>query len=178
MLADSKLPTTFWAKVVNTACYVHNRVIIVKPHNNTPYELFRGRTPALSFMRPFGCHVTILNTLDHLGKFDGKSDDGDGPKWLFDIDSLTKSMNYVRVVADGSILSSKYSSDDESQPSSNAEKKEDEGVSKASGFSDQEQPETSTPNINNARPSINIASANSKTGSLNINTVSPTLITT
>nr|GEX30500.1 ribonuclease H-like domain-containing protein [Tanacetum cinerariifolium] len=27
-------------------------------------------------MRPFGCHVTILNTLDHLGKFDGKSDDG------------------------------------------------------------------------------------------------------
>nr|GEX83688.1 putative ribonuclease H-like domain-containing protein [Tanacetum cinerariifolium] len=27
-------------------------------------------------MRPFGCHVTILNTLDHLGKFDGKSDEG------------------------------------------------------------------------------------------------------
>ncbi|GJX66313.1 retrovirus-related pol polyprotein from transposon TNT 1-94 [Tanacetum coccineum] len=76
MLADSKLPTTFWAEAVNTACYVQNRVIIVKPHNKTPYELFRGRTPALSFMRPFGCHVSILNTLDHLGKFDGKSDDG------------------------------------------------------------------------------------------------------
>nr|GEW36255.1 ribonuclease H-like domain-containing protein [Tanacetum cinerariifolium] len=26
-----------------------------------------GRKPALSFMRPFGCPVTILNTLDHLG---------------------------------------------------------------------------------------------------------------
>ncbi|GKB79955.1 hypothetical protein Tco_0946850 [Tanacetum coccineum] len=59
-------------------------------------------------MRPFGCHVTILNTLDHLGNFDGKFDDGffvgyslnsDGPKWLFDIDVLTKSMNYVPVVA-------------------------------------------------------------------------------
>ncbi|GJW34055.1 ribonuclease H-like domain-containing protein [Tanacetum coccineum] len=35
-----------------------------------------GRKHALSFMRPFGCPVTILNTLDHLGKFDGKSDDG------------------------------------------------------------------------------------------------------
>ncbi|GJX49298.1 putative ribonuclease H-like domain-containing protein, partial [Tanacetum coccineum] len=84
------------------------------------------------------CHVTILNTLDYLGKFDCKSDDGffvgyslnskafrvynirtrkveenlhirfledkpiiagDGPKWLFDIDILTKSMNYVPVVA-------------------------------------------------------------------------------
>ncbi|GKC98573.1 putative ribonuclease H-like domain-containing protein, partial [Tanacetum coccineum] len=76
MLADSKLPTTFWAKVVSTACYVQNRVLVVKPHNKTPYELFRGFKPALSFMRPFGCHVTILNTLDNLGKFDGKSDEG------------------------------------------------------------------------------------------------------
>ncbi|GJY72265.1 ribonuclease H-like domain-containing protein [Tanacetum coccineum] len=27
-------------------------------------------------MRTFGCHVTILNTIDHLGKFDGKADEG------------------------------------------------------------------------------------------------------
>ncbi|GJT76892.1 hypothetical protein Tco_1043617 [Tanacetum coccineum] len=89
MLADSKLPTTFWAEAVNTACYVQNRVLVIKPHNKTPYELFLGRKPALSFMRPFGCPVTILNTIDHLGS---------GPNWLFDIDSLTKSMNYKPVV--------------------------------------------------------------------------------
>ncbi|GJS63337.1 ribonuclease H-like domain-containing protein [Tanacetum coccineum] len=76
MLADSKLPTTFWAEAVNTACYVQNRVLVVKPHNKTPYELFHGRTPTLNFMRPFGCPVTILNTIDHLGKFDGKADEG------------------------------------------------------------------------------------------------------
>ncbi|GJZ38363.1 putative ribonuclease H-like domain-containing protein [Tanacetum coccineum] len=76
MLADSKLPTTFWAEVVNTACYVQNRVLVIKPHNKTPYELFLGRKPALSFMRPFGCSVTILNTIDHLGKFDRKADEG------------------------------------------------------------------------------------------------------
>ncbi|GKA45527.1 putative ribonuclease H-like domain-containing protein [Tanacetum coccineum] len=74
--ADSKLPTTFWAKAVNTACYVQNRVLVTKPHNKTPYELFLGRKPALGFMRPFGCLVTILNTIDHLGKFDGKADEG------------------------------------------------------------------------------------------------------
>ncbi|GKA55164.1 ribonuclease H-like domain-containing protein [Tanacetum coccineum] len=67
MLADSKLPTTFWAEAVNTACYVQNRVLVIKPHNKTPYELFLGRKPALSFMRPFGCPITILNTIDHLG---------------------------------------------------------------------------------------------------------------
>ncbi|GJX59661.1 putative ribonuclease H-like domain-containing protein [Tanacetum coccineum] len=137
MLADSKLPTTFWAEAVNTACYVQNRVLVIKPHNKTPYELFLGRKPALSFMRPFGCPVTILNTIDHLGKFDGKADEGffvrystnskafrvynsrtriveenphvqfskntpniigSGPNWIFDIDALTKSMNYKPIV--------------------------------------------------------------------------------
>ncbi|GKC13308.1 putative ribonuclease H-like domain-containing protein [Tanacetum coccineum] len=44
--------------------------------NKTPYELLISRTPIISFMRPFGCPVTILNTLDHLGKFDGKADEG------------------------------------------------------------------------------------------------------
>nr|GEU49540.1 probable protein phosphatase 2C 9 [Tanacetum cinerariifolium] len=136
MLADSKLPTTFWAKAVNTACYVQNRVLVIKPHNKTLYEFFYGRTPSLSFMRPFGCPVTIFNILDHLGKINGKADEGffvgysvtskefrvfntrtriveeslhiyflknkpnvigNGPTWLFDIDTLTKSMNYEPV---------------------------------------------------------------------------------
>ncbi|GKB00825.1 putative ribonuclease H-like domain-containing protein [Tanacetum coccineum] len=35
-----------------------------------------SRKPTLSFMRPFGCLVTILNTIDHLGKFYGKADEG------------------------------------------------------------------------------------------------------
>ncbi|GJV52707.1 putative ribonuclease H-like domain-containing protein [Tanacetum coccineum] len=108
MLADSKLPTTFWAEAVNIACYVQNRVLVVKPHNKTPYELFHGRTPTLSFMRPFGCPVTILNTIDHLGKFDGKADEcffvgyslnSSGSDWLFDIDALTRAMNYEPIVA-------------------------------------------------------------------------------
>ncbi|GKA00341.1 putative ribonuclease H-like domain-containing protein [Tanacetum coccineum] len=138
MLADSLLPTVFWAEAVNTACYVLNRVLVTKPHNKTPYELIIGRAPSISFMRPFGCPVTILNTLDPLGKFDGKAEEGflvgysvnskafkvfntktrkvkenmhvnflenkpnvagQGPNWLFDIDSLTNSMNYQPVTA-------------------------------------------------------------------------------
>ncbi|GJW41159.1 putative ribonuclease H-like domain-containing protein [Tanacetum coccineum] len=53
-----------------------NRVLVTKPHNKTPYELLLGTPPSISFMRPFGCLVTILNTLDPLGKFDGKADEG------------------------------------------------------------------------------------------------------
>nr|GEX60105.1 hypothetical protein [Tanacetum cinerariifolium] len=53
-----------------------NRVLVTKPHNKTPYELLLGITPSIGFMRPFGCPVTILNTLDPLGKFDRKADEG------------------------------------------------------------------------------------------------------
>nr|GFA30550.1 putative ribonuclease H-like domain-containing protein [Tanacetum cinerariifolium] len=95
---------------------------------------------AIGFLKPVGCHVMILNTLDNLGKFNTKGDEGyfigysmsskafrvfnkrtkrveenlhvdflenkaieksTGPNWLFDIDSLTKSMNYVPVVVTG-----------------------------------------------------------------------------
>ncbi|GJS69643.1 retrovirus-related pol polyprotein from transposon TNT 1-94 [Tanacetum coccineum] len=118
MLADSLLLTVFRAEAVNTACYVLNRVLVTKPHNKTPYELIIGRPPSISFMRPFGCPVTILNTLDPLGTFDGKAEEGflvgnlhvnflenkpnvagHGPNWIFDIDSLTNSMNYQPVTA-------------------------------------------------------------------------------
>nr|GEZ11234.1 retrovirus-related Pol polyprotein from transposon TNT 1-94 [Tanacetum cinerariifolium] len=76
MLADSLLPTTFWAEAVRTDCYVQNRVLVTKPHNKTPYELLIGRSPNVDFMKPFWCPVTILNTLDHLGMFEGKADEG------------------------------------------------------------------------------------------------------
>nr|GFA20375.1 retrovirus-related Pol polyprotein from transposon TNT 1-94 [Tanacetum cinerariifolium] len=139
LLAYSLLPIPFWAEVVNTACYVQNRVLVTKPHNKTPYELLHGRLPSIGFMRPFGCPVTILNTLDPLGKFQGKVDEGflvgysacskefrvsnsrtrivqetlhvnfmenkpniagSGPGWLFDIDSLYKTMNYHPVITE------------------------------------------------------------------------------
>ncbi|GJY76784.1 putative ribonuclease H-like domain-containing protein, partial [Tanacetum coccineum] len=152
-LIDSLLHIVFWAEAVNTACYVLNRVLVTKPHNKTPYELIIGRTPSISFMRPFGCPVTILNTLDPLGKFDGKAEEGflvgyfvnskafrvfnsetrkvkenlhvnflenkpnvagQGPNWLFDIDSLTNSMNYQPVTTGN-------------QPNKNAGPQEDNG---------------------------------------------------
>ncbi|GJW48491.1 putative ribonuclease H-like domain-containing protein [Tanacetum coccineum] len=110
MLVDSKLPTTFCAKAVNTACYVLNMVLVIKPHTKTPYELIHERTPLIDVMKPFGCPVTILNTKDHLGKMVEETLNiifleiapnvtGNGPDWLFDVDSLTISMNYVPVVA-------------------------------------------------------------------------------
>ncbi|GJV21233.1 putative ribonuclease H-like domain-containing protein [Tanacetum coccineum] len=136
MLADSLLPTTFWAEAVSTACYIFNRVRVTKPQNKTPYELLFGHKPIISYIRPFGCHVTILDTLSVLGKFDGKCDEGFlvgyslnskafrvynlvtkkvevnlhvkfleekpnvkgvGYRWMFDIDYLTDSMNYIPV---------------------------------------------------------------------------------
>nr|GEU80822.1 hypothetical protein [Tanacetum cinerariifolium] len=122
------------------------RVKVIRCDNGTEFKNramnqfceIKGRKPSLSFMRPFGCPVTILNTIDHLGKFDGKADERffvgystnnkayrvfnsrtrivkdnlhvkfsentpniaeSRPNWIFDIDALTKSMNYKPDVA-------------------------------------------------------------------------------
>ncbi|KAK9071824.1 hypothetical protein SSX86_008253 [Deinandra increscens subsp. villosa] len=76
MLADSKLPVIFWAEAVNTACYVQNRILIVKGKKKTPYELWRKRKPNIYFFKPFGCPVTILITNESLPKFAEKADEG------------------------------------------------------------------------------------------------------
>ncbi|GKB62010.1 putative ribonuclease H-like domain-containing protein [Tanacetum coccineum] len=210
MLADSKLPTTFWAEAVSTACYVQNRVLVVKPHNKTPYELFRGFKPALSFMRPFGCHVTILNTLDNLGKFDGKSDEGffvgyslsskafrvyntrtrrveenlhigflenkpmiegNGPKWLFDIDSLTQSMNYVPVAA-GTIINESAGTQGELNAGTSEEISQDAMVMPI--YSDDD---SSPKEVNAAGQHVNTASPDVTTGSFKLNVVGPSVNT-
>ncbi|GJY91815.1 putative ribonuclease H-like domain-containing protein [Tanacetum coccineum] len=174
MLADSKLPTTFWAEAVSTACYVQNRVLIVKPHNKTSYELFRGFKPALGFMRPFGCHVTILNTLDSLGKFDGKvmknkpMIEGNGPKWLFDIDSLTQSMNYVPVAAgiisnesaDASYFdsSSKDVGNDEPKSVADDPKHVEDGPSNEDDDKDKFEDDSSPKEVNADEQQVNITS--------------------
>ncbi|GKB71106.1 hypothetical protein Tco_0932518, partial [Tanacetum coccineum] len=78
-----------------------------KSTRKTVKQVEQHRTPTLKFMRPFGCLVTILNTIDHLGKFDGKADEGffvgyslnsSRPDWLFDIDALTRTMNYEPII--------------------------------------------------------------------------------
>nr|GEW80547.1 hypothetical protein [Tanacetum cinerariifolium] len=95
MLADAKLPTTFWAEAVNTTYYVQNKVLVNKSQNKTPYELFNGRTHAIGFLKPFGCHVMILNTLDHLGKFDAKEDEGTKDAASQDVKKDMSSLRYI-----------------------------------------------------------------------------------
>ncbi|GJT70213.1 putative ribonuclease H-like domain-containing protein [Tanacetum coccineum] len=243
MLADSKLPTTFWAEAVSTACYVQNRVLVVKNHNKTPYELFRGFKPALSFMRPFGRHVTILNTLDSLGKFDGKSDEGffvgyslsskafgvyntrtrrveenlhirflenkpmiegNGPKWLFDIDSLTQSMNYIpdtvgTVSNDSASISEENSQDcivmpiwkdtsyfdsptkdvDNGEPKTvdDSQKQVEDGLNNENAKQERFLDDSSTKDVNAVRQHINTASPDVNTGSLKLNVVGPSVNT-
>ncbi|GJZ15306.1 putative ribonuclease H-like domain-containing protein, partial [Tanacetum coccineum] len=207
ILADSKLPTTFWAEVVNTACYVQNRVLVVKPHNKTPYKLFRGRTPALDFMRPFGCYVTILNTLDYLGKFDGKSDDGFFIGYslnskafrVYNIRTRKVEENlhirYRKSIGAGQSSKETGSSQDyilmplwkdgslfdsSSKNASNDDSQpssDSEKKDDESGSDDQEKSKDSIQNINTFGPSINIPSLILNDGSLNINTVSPTINT-
>nr|GEU56466.1 uncharacterized mitochondrial protein AtMg00810-like [Tanacetum cinerariifolium] len=79
MLADSKFPTTFWAKAVNTACYVHNRV--------KAFRVFNSRTRIVEE----NLHIRFSESTSNVA--------GSRPDWLFDIEALTRTMNYEPIVA-------------------------------------------------------------------------------
>nr|GEV70601.1 ribonuclease H-like domain-containing protein [Tanacetum cinerariifolium] len=196
------------------------RVLAIKPYNKTPYELFHGRTSSLSFMRLFGYPVAILNTLDPLGKFDGKANERfflrysvnskafrvfnsrtriveetlhinflknkniiakNGPTWIFDIDTLTNSMNYkpvagnqsngsagkarMQIVPDKDYIllplwtqdpllssSSKDSPGDGFKPAREKEKKDTKGL----WNKESEAPITKEPRVNQEKDSVNI----------------------
>ena len=77
ILLSSKLPHSFWAEVVNTACYIINRCMTRTLVEKTPYELLKGRKPNISHLRAFGCKCFVHNNgKDSLGKFDPRSDEG------------------------------------------------------------------------------------------------------
>ncbi|GJW58886.1 putative ribonuclease H-like domain-containing protein, partial [Tanacetum coccineum] len=145
MLADSMLPTTFWAKAVNTACYIQNRVSLSKA------------------FREFNSRTRIVEENFHIRFSKNTPNDvGSGPDWLFDIDALTRRMNYEPIVAStksNGFVDPKSSHDDGSKPLSDDGKKFDEDPRKYSEFNNQEKEDSvnSTNNVNAA--SINKVNA-------------------
>nr|GEY59389.1 hypothetical protein [Tanacetum cinerariifolium] len=85
LLADLLLPIPFLAEAVNTACYVQNRV--------KAFRVFNSRTRIIQ--ETF--HVNFMENKPNVA--------GSGPAWLFDIDSLTQTMNYHPVLAENQINS-------------------------------------------------------------------------
>ncbi|GKA80807.1 hypothetical protein Tco_0787499, partial [Tanacetum coccineum] len=90
----------------NSVLFTESECLILSPSFKLLDDKVNCKSPSISFMRPFGCPLTILNTLDSLGKFDGKSDEGyllgyststNLSKLDVDLDFLTNSMNYIPV---------------------------------------------------------------------------------
>nr|GFC13779.1 hypothetical protein [Tanacetum cinerariifolium] len=105
MLADSFLPTKFWAEVVNPACYVLNRVLVTKPQNKTPYERLTGFLVGY-FLNSKAFRVYNLKTKRveenlHVNFLENKPNvAGKGHAWMFDLDYLRNSINYKPVLAE------------------------------------------------------------------------------
>nr|GEW68987.1 DNA-directed DNA polymerase [Tanacetum cinerariifolium] len=93
MLADAKLTVSFWAEAVNTAYHLgkfdakgDEGYFVGYSMSSKPFWVFNKRTKKVEE----NLHVDFLEIK--------LIDKGAGPNWLFSIDSLTNSMNYVPVV--------------------------------------------------------------------------------
>nr|GEU48723.1 putative ribonuclease H-like domain-containing protein [Tanacetum cinerariifolium] len=107
MLADLLLPIPFWAEAVNTACYVQNRVLVTKPHKRPFMNFYMvdegflvGYSISSKAFRVFNSRTRIVQETLQVNFLENKPNiAGSGPTWLFDIDSLTRTMNYQPVTA-------------------------------------------------------------------------------
>ena len=76
MLAEFNSPKSFWAEAVSTACHSSNRLYFRKKLNMTPYEIFTGNKPTISYFRVFGCKCYYLHKGVRLAKFQSKALEG------------------------------------------------------------------------------------------------------
>jgi hypothetical protein len=72
MLDEHRTLRRFWAKAVNTPCYVSNRIHLIVHKKKTCYELMHGPTPKVSHFHIFGCKCFILKKGKKLDKFEAR----------------------------------------------------------------------------------------------------------
>ncbi|GJU38496.1 putative ribonuclease H-like domain-containing protein [Tanacetum coccineum] len=89
MLADSLLPIPFWAEAVNTACYVLNRsdegYLLGYSTTSKAFRVYNKRTKRVEE----NLHIDFLEDQPNVV--------GKGPDWMFNLDFLTNSINYIPV---------------------------------------------------------------------------------
>ncbi|GJT80671.1 retrovirus-related pol polyprotein from transposon TNT 1-94 [Tanacetum coccineum] len=74
MLSAFKLPLSFWAEAVATACYTQNRSIIISTHGKTAYHIINDRKPSIKHLHIFGCICYITRDGENLDKMKEKGD--------------------------------------------------------------------------------------------------------
>nr|GEV05288.1 hypothetical protein [Tanacetum cinerariifolium] len=103
MLVDAKLLVTFWAEAVNTA---YN---LGKFNAKGDGGYFLGYSMSSKAFKVFNKRTKRVEENLHVDFLENKLiEKGAGPNWLFDIDILTNSLNYVPVVVAG-ITSTNFS---------------------------------------------------------------------
>ncbi|KAJ9542569.1 hypothetical protein OSB04_029075 [Centaurea solstitialis] len=58
MMCHSSLPISFWGHALETAAHILNRAP-TKSVEKTPYELWKGKKPNISFLKIWGCEVYV-----------------------------------------------------------------------------------------------------------------------
>ncbi|GJT80639.1 putative ribonuclease H-like domain-containing protein, partial [Tanacetum coccineum] len=201
MLADSKLPTTFWAEAVSTK----KNVVILGKFDASDEGFFVGYSLSSKAFRVYNTRTKRVEENLHIGFLENKPMiEGTGPKWLFDIDSLTQSMNYVPVTAgtvsndsagtseensqdcivmpiwkDTSYFDSPTKDVDNGEPKTadDAQKQVEDSPNNENAEQERFVDDSSTKDVNAAGQQVNTASPDVNTGSLKLNTVGPSVST-
>ncbi|KAJ9546598.1 hypothetical protein OSB04_019141 [Centaurea solstitialis] len=113
MINASGLPLTFWAEAVSTACYTHNRSLVVKRFEKTPYQFLHNKRPNIKFFHVFGCKCYVLNDRAPIGKFDPKGDDVTQDKFIEELKIQAEKSQNATITQDLVDLFNEWYEDDD-----------------------------------------------------------------
>ncbi|GJT10189.1 retrovirus-related pol polyprotein from transposon TNT 1-94 [Tanacetum coccineum] len=202
VLAESKLPTIFWAEAVNS---------LGKFDGKSDEGFFVGYSLSSKDFRVYNTRTRRVEENLHIRFLENNPMiKGNGPKWLFDIDSLTQSMNYVPVATgtiisesagtqeelnagiseeinqdcilmpiwkDASYFDSPTQDVDKGEPKSAADdqKQDGDGLDNENDAKDKFDDDSSPKKLNVDRQRVNTASPDVTTGSFKLNDVGPSV---
>ncbi|GJT78024.1 hypothetical protein Tco_1044749 [Tanacetum coccineum] len=114
----------------------------------------------------------------HIGFLENKPMiEGNGPKWLFDIDSLTQSMNYVPIAAGTISNESADVGNVEPKSAVDDQKQVEDGSDNENDAKDKSEDDSSLKKVNTAGQHVNTSSLEVNTSRFKLNTVDPSVNT-
>ncbi|GJZ95601.1 putative reverse transcriptase domain-containing protein [Tanacetum coccineum] len=169
----ARTPQQNGAEAVRTAC-------LCKFDGKSDEGFFVGYSLSSKAFRVYNTRTRRVEENLHIGFLENKPMiEGNGPKWLFDIDSLTQSMNYVPIAA-GTITNESARTQGELNTGTSTQKEEispdcivEDGPDNENDEKYKYEDDISHKEVNTAGQNVNTVTLEVNTGRFKLNTVDP-----
>ena len=75
-MIEWNISQTYCVEAIHTTVHILNKAHLRPNNDKTPYKLWFGRPTSIKHFKVFGSKCYIKNNDEHIGKYDGRADEG------------------------------------------------------------------------------------------------------